>query len=635
MLQCVSNGLKLSMPEECTRKCTKDEPPKICYYFFSLELFPALSNACELCKPTTRQGLKNKPECACILVDGIERTVFSVNRMIPGPQIQVCKNDYIVVDVENMAEGIATTMHWHGLYQENYQHYDGVPFVTQCPIESFDTFRYQFAAAQSGTYFWHSHVAFHRLDGQHGPLIIREPLEDDPSAQYYDFDEPEHVILISDWMHELATERFPGMRHRLSGQTPSNILINGRGTYKSEDGTETDIELETFDVKPNARYRFRLINAFTSVCLAQFNIEDHQLLLIAQDGVNVEPVNVDTIVIGSGERIDFVINTNNTDVKTYWIQVRGLGECQETEVNQLAKLQYQGSDQQDSDPSDPPTYSDGLTRGILYNPLDASCNPEEGTICSSNLKTAAPFDEEILKVQPDVQIRLPFWHHNYNRTNTFDILYNPDPKKYAKYFLALHNNPLVSVVDDIIFKTPSAPPLTEPEGRNYFCDGPDSDYCKAKNGSMHCSCTHVRNIPLHSIVEVVIYDRTLLPWMIHPFHLHGGHFHVFEIGSLPDQSDLSNEDIDKVMTKHRERLVNKSYDRPSAKDSILVPQGGWVIFRFHANNPGYWLFHCHFDWHSITGMKLIFHVGSDSDLPPAPPNFPRCGSFKPPICFNP
>lgn len=145
---------------------------------------------------------------------------------------KVCKNDYIVVDVENMAEGIATTMHWHGLYQENYQHYDGVPFVTQCPIESFDTFRYQFAAAQSGTYFWHSHVAFHRLDGQHGPLIIREPLEDDPSAQYYDFDEPEHVILISDWMHELATERFPGMRHRLSGQTPSNILINGRGTYK-------------------------------------------------------------------------------------------------------------------------------------------------------------------------------------------------------------------------------------------------------------------------------------------------------------------------------------------------------------------------------------------------------------------
>lgn len=102
------------------------------------------------------------------------------------------------------------------------------------------------------------------------------------------------------------------------------------------------------------------------MCLAQFNIEDHQLLLIAQDGVNVEPVNVDTIVIGSGERIDFVINTNNTDVKTYWIQVRGLGECQETEVNQLAKLQYQGSDQQDSDPSDPPTYSDGLTRGIVY-----------------------------------------------------------------------------------------------------------------------------------------------------------------------------------------------------------------------------------------------------------------------------
>lgn len=49
---------------------------------------------------------------------------------------------------------------------------------------------------------------------------------------------------------------------------------------------------------------------------------------------------------------------------------------------------------------------------------------------------------------------------------------------------------------------------------------------------------------------------------------------------------------------------------------------------------GYWLFHCHFDVHSLTGMQIIFHVGEQSDLPPVPPGFPTCGSFKPPVCIH-
>lgn len=30
-------------------------------------------------------------------------------------------------------------------------------------------------------------------------------------------------------------------------------------------------------------------------------------------------------------------------------------------------------------------------------------------------------------------------------------------------------------------------------------------------------------------------------------------------------------------------------------------------------------------------MELIINVGEQSDLPPVPPNFPRCGNFKAPI----
>lgn len=62
--------------------------------------------------------------------------------MIPGPSIQVCQGDKVVVDVENHIEGMEVTIHWHGVWQRGSQYYDGVPYVTQCPIQEGNTFRY-------------------------------------------------------------------------------------------------------------------------------------------------------------------------------------------------------------------------------------------------------------------------------------------------------------------------------------------------------------------------------------------------------------------------------------------------------------------------------------------------------------
>lgn len=80
--------------------------------------------------------------CQCVLADGVERGILTVNRMIPGPSIQVCEGDRVVVDVENHMEGMEVTIHWHGILQKGTQYYDGVPFVTQCPIQQGNTFRY-------------------------------------------------------------------------------------------------------------------------------------------------------------------------------------------------------------------------------------------------------------------------------------------------------------------------------------------------------------------------------------------------------------------------------------------------------------------------------------------------------------
>jgi FtsP/CotA-like multicopper oxidase with cupredoxin domain len=97
-------------------------------------------SACQVCTPNATNTVWS--HCQCVLADGVERGILTVNRMIPGPSIQVCDGDRVVIDVENHMEGMEVTIHWHGIWQRGTQYYDGVPFVTQCPIQQGNTFRY-------------------------------------------------------------------------------------------------------------------------------------------------------------------------------------------------------------------------------------------------------------------------------------------------------------------------------------------------------------------------------------------------------------------------------------------------------------------------------------------------------------
>ncbi|KAJ8873303.1 hypothetical protein PR048_026937 [Dryococelus australis] len=70
------------------------------------------------------------------------------------------------------------------------------------------------------------------MDGLAGPLIVRQPYPRDPHGNLCD---GEHVVFITDWMHELSTDRFPGRAlptvGRNPNQVPDNILVNGKGNY--------------------------------------------------------------------------------------------------------------------------------------------------------------------------------------------------------------------------------------------------------------------------------------------------------------------------------------------------------------------------------------------------------------------
>lgn len=175
---------------------------------------------------------RNASHCGlphCITGDGTMRSVMVINRMMPGPAIEVCFGDTIVVDVQNHLMGDTTTIHWHGLHQRETPYMDGVPLISQCGISPEQTFRYEFKADNVGTHFWHSHTGMQRGDGAFGALVIKQPVELDVHRGLYDVDSSDHHILLQDWDNVVGVSMFSAHHHAKGINKPRSILINGKG----------------------------------------------------------------------------------------------------------------------------------------------------------------------------------------------------------------------------------------------------------------------------------------------------------------------------------------------------------------------------------------------------------------------
>lgn len=134
-----------------------------------------------------------------------------------------------------------------------------------------------------------------------------------------------------------------------------------------------------------------------------------------------------------------------------------------------------------------------------------------------------------------------------------------------------------------------------------------------------CRCIHRLKFKLGSIAELVVVN--VLDKITHPMHLHGHKFHIMDMALLKE-----NMTVEAVKDAASSRPNLK---RPPYKDTVMLPFPGFVRLRFRANNPGYWLFHCHYDWHLPIGMALMIQVGETSEMRRPPDNFPRCFSYMP------
>lgn len=100
----------------------------------------------------------------------------------------------------------------------------------------------------------YSILGFQRGDGLFGNLIVRRTPKIDQLRNLYDYDE--HVMIISDWDHEMGLTKFLGHYHSDGDNKPPNLIINGLGRFLNYDKFLSNMPLATFNVKKVKRFCF-------------------------------------------------------------------------------------------------------------------------------------------------------------------------------------------------------------------------------------------------------------------------------------------------------------------------------------------------------------------------------------------
>ena len=98
-------------------------------------------------------------------------------------------------------------------------------------------------------------------------------------------------------------------------------------------------------LEPNKTHRLRFVNPSVEHNY-QVSIVDHDMTVIQTDFIPVEPLTTDNIFLGTGQRVDVVINATEA-VGSYWMNVTLYGEnlCGQSENKfPAAIIRYEGAD---------------------------------------------------------------------------------------------------------------------------------------------------------------------------------------------------------------------------------------------------------------------------------------------------
>ncbi|MCA0251351.1 MAG: multicopper oxidase family protein [Propionibacteriaceae bacterium] len=241
---------------------------------------------------------------------GLQSEAWVYNDTLPGVDLRAHAGELLRITVDNQLPA-PTTVHWHGMAVTN--DVDGVPGLTQDPIQPGTKFRYEFTAPAPGTYFFRSHVGLQLDRGLYGPLIIDDPAE----PGHYD---AEWIVILDDW---LATTTPDDMYSSLvASRQPTRagqdaVALSARSVPFF--GDAGDIRYPhylingavptapvTHQGKPGDLLRLRVINAASDTIFA-LALGGHRMTITHTDGHPVQPQETSALYLGMGERYDLLV----------------------------------------------------------------------------------------------------------------------------------------------------------------------------------------------------------------------------------------------------------------------------------------------------------------------------------------
>ena len=258
------------------------------------------------------------------LAPGKTIKAMAYNGQIPGPEIRAREGERVRIVFKNSLSE-PTTIHWHGVDVPNAM--DGVPGITQKPVQPGETFVYEFEARPAGTRWYHTHFQDHRqMDlGLVAPLII-EPATSEAVA--YDRDV---TLVLDDWATgsgkplPSTREGTAGGRGSLGGMMGGmGGMMRGRGMGgmmgggMMGGGHEPAYDMMTINgkaypataplrLKKGERVRLRVINASADHTHV-IRLAGHRLSVTHTDGNPLRaPVAVDAIPVAPSERYDAIV----------------------------------------------------------------------------------------------------------------------------------------------------------------------------------------------------------------------------------------------------------------------------------------------------------------------------------------
>ncbi len=277
---------------------------------------------------------------------GTQRKATTVNNSLPAPLLRFKEGEEIVLHVTNHLQE-STSIHWHGLILPSEM--DGVPNISNdfTGINPGETFTYRFKAAQSGTYWYHSHSGFQEQTGLYGPIVI-DPIDKDPVA--YDKD---YVVMLSDWTDEDPMDVYAKLKklshyYNFNERTHQDLMndVEQKGLENTWNDRKmwnqmrmsqrdlSDVTGYTYTYLTNGltpdkgwvglfnkgeKVRLRFING-SAMTFFDVRIPGLKMTVVSADGQNIDPVSVDEFRLGVSETYDVIVEPKDDRAYTIFAQ---------------------------------------------------------------------------------------------------------------------------------------------------------------------------------------------------------------------------------------------------------------------------------------------------------------------------